>query len=98
MDRDPRSGPKIVVGKKCARELPCTFGILAFHAERPIEARRQEECRLGRGGADAAEPTSERPAQIEHSEMEPRRRLDEHGVKPVGPGHGAAGSGRADRM
>src|SRR5262245_19479884 len=98
MDRDPHSCPQIVMSKEGAGEFLGTIGILAFHAQPPVEARRQEEYRLGRRGADAPEPASERAAQIENTEMEPRRRLDEDRRKLFGRGHGAAGSEPADRM
>ena len=98
MDRDPRARLHIVMGKEGAGKFLGTIGILAVHSQPFVEARREEECRLGRGGADAPEPASERAAQIENAEMEPRRRLDEDRRKLFGRGHGAAGSERADRM
>jgi len=98
MNRDPRSDSQLVMGKECAREGFGTIRIHAFDAKRTVEMRRQQQRRLRCCGADPTEPAPERAAQIEDSEMEPRRRFDENGVRSLGPRHGAAGSGRADRM
>jgi hypothetical protein len=52
--------------------------------------RRLEEQRRGRrGGTDAAEPPTEVASQIEHPEVEARRRFDEDGVVHVVAGRGA---------
>src|SRR5213083_1732783 len=97
MNRNPHAGLQFVMGKECARERLGTIRSHALDAERPIETGRQQQRRLGRCGADPAEPPPERTTQVEDSKMEPRRRFDENGVGSLGPDHGAA-SGRADRM
>ncbi len=97
MDRHARAAGEAMVGEERAREGAGAIGVRAFDGERLRARRRDEERRLGGGGADAAEPPAERAAQVEDAEMEPRRRLDEHGA---GAGHGAGRSRSrgADRM
>jgi len=105
MDRDVRAdaggivdvaarGAKGVMREEGAGEAGRAFRVCSVDGKRRRPAGGDEESG-GRGRRpDAAEPAAPRAAQIEHAEVEARRRFDEDGA---GPAHGVAGS-RRDRM
>ena len=89
-----RTGAKVVMSEEGAGEGGGALRVCTVDGKRRRSAGRDEES--GRRGRrpEATEPASPGAAQIEHAEVETRRRLDEDSAGPV---HGVAGS-RRDRM
>jgi hypothetical protein len=77
VDVDLGAAVEIVVRHEQAREFTGPFGVLAARRKMVGAGRGHEQCRRRRRRADAAEPAPQRASQIEHTEVQSRRRFDE---------------------
>ena len=73
------TGAQVVMLEEQTRELKRTPGIFTIGHKRVGGCGGDEQGGPCRGGANAAEPSTARAAQIEDAEMQTRRRLDEDG-------------------
>jgi hypothetical protein len=80
VDVDLGATAEIVVGDEQAREFTGSFGIRAARSQMVGARRRNEQCGRRRRRTNPAEPAPQRASQIEHAEVQSRRRLDEDGL------------------
>jgi len=77
---DLGSAIEVVKGKEATRELERTLAVRrrTLDPERRCGSHLQKERGCWNRGPDAPEPAPQVAAQIEHAEMQARRRFDEH--------------------
>ena len=81
MHTKSRAGADTVVREEAPSEHDSALGVVPFARDlgRHGAGRGDEQGRDRRRRSDAAEPASQSSAEVEDAEVQPSRRLDEHG-------------------
>lgn len=78
MDAEVQTEIEVVVPREPAREFESPYRVGPFGLELRGAMSLEEQRRRGDRRADAAESPSQVAPQVEHAEMQTRRRLDEY--------------------